>query len=76
MTAIPPHPTALRMGSPAKFDEIINKKLLNRLIKATEELFQYIDENPTARFEGWHKKVIGDNLRELNKLRQKLGYED
>lgn len=57
-------------------NDIINRNVLNDLIETTEGLHQYISENPNAKFEPWHKGVIGDNLRALRKLRQKLGYED
>lgn len=57
-------------------EQIISKRTLASLIEETEELYQQVRRSRTPpQWESWQLKVIGDNLRELRKINQKLGYE-
>ena len=55
-------------------DEIIDKRVLNNLIESNEELYEALSTEPGELRH--YRQIVGNTLRNLRKLRQKLGYED
>lgn len=56
-------------------NKLINRRTLDQLIEDTADLHSHLCLLRDAPFEPWHKDVVGRNLREWQKLRQKLGYD-
>lgn len=54
---------------------LINRRTLNDLIEDTAELYSQLCLLRNNSLEPWHKEVVGKNLKEWQKLRQKLGYD-
>ena len=52
----------------------INRRILDDLIEDTADLHSHLCLLRNAPFEPWHKEVVGRNLKEWQKLKQKLGY--
>lgn len=55
-------------------EQIVSKDSLADSIREMELLLDDMRQNPT-RNEFWYLRVVGDNLRTLRMIYQKLGYE-
>jgi hypothetical protein len=56
-------------------DQIISKVALTELIRETEMLLEDMYQN-SDKFQPWHRRVVGDNLRTLRMISRRLGYKD
>lgn len=54
--------------------QIISKDSLAETIREAELLLEDMQQN-SDKFQPWHIRVVGDNLRTLKMIRRKLNYE-
>lgn len=64
------------IGNIKSADEIINKRVLNSLIEDNEELYKFLSATDEFSELRCYRQTVANTIRNLLKLRQKLGYED
>ena len=55
-------------------EQIISKDALAETIREAELLLEDMQQN-SDKFQSWHIRVVGDNLRTLRMISRKLDYE-
>ena len=56
-------------------DQIISKDALAETIREAELLLEDMQQN-SDKFQPWHRRVVGDNLRTLRMISRRLRYKD